>query len=148
LSFSVRFNVPENPYQTPHSVLNQELVRWSPSLTQILFSFDGRIRRLTYWLCTFALSCAGGIFSYFANALQLYQLPQPDLLVELLTLAFGVAVIWISFAIQIKRWHDRNKSGWWCLIVLIPVIGTIWAFIELGLLGGNAGSNEFGPPQA
>jgi len=55
-----------------------------------------------------------------------------------------IPLFWMSFAIQIKRWHDRDKSGWWCLIVLIPYIGPIWAFIENGCLGGTPGPNRFG----
>lgn len=137
-----------NPYKTPLSELNQELVKWSPSLTQILFSFEGRIRRLPYWLCTLGLSCSWGIFGYFVNALRITELPEPDQLLSLLSGIYGILILWISFAVQVKRWHDRNKSGWWCLIVFLPVIGAIWSFIELGLLSGDNGLNDYGPPQA
>ncbi|TGR16409.1 DUF805 domain-containing protein, partial [Mesorhizobium sp. M8A.F.Ca.ET.197.01.1.1] len=44
-----------------------------------------------------------------------------------------------------KRWHDRNKSGWWTLIGLIPIIGGIWLLIELGILEGTRGANQYGP---
>lgn len=48
-----------------------------------------------------------------------------------------------------KRWHDRNKSGWWNLISFIPIAGPIWAFIELGFLKGTPGANLYGlPPDA
>ena len=56
----------------------------------------------------------------------------------------GLIFLWPALAIQTKRWHDRNKSGWWCLIMLIPYIGPIWAGIENGLLLGTDGENEFG----
>ena len=54
----------------------------------------------------------------------------------------------MSLAIQVKRWHDRNKSGWWVLIGLIPLIGGIWALIETGFLAGDDGENRFGWPSA
>jgi uncharacterized membrane protein YhaH (DUF805 family) len=50
-----------------------------------------------------------------------------------------------GLAVQIKRWHDRNKSGWWVLISLIPLIGPIWAIIETGFLPGTPGPNDHGP---
>ena len=55
-----------------------------------------------------------------------------------------IGFIWASLALGIKRWHDRDKSGWWTLIGLIPVIGAIWAFVEQGCLRGTEGPNRFG----
>ena len=48
-------------------------------------------------------------------------------------------------AIHAKRWHDRNKSLWWQLISLIPIIGPIWVSIELGFLKGTKGINRYDP---
>ncbi len=44
-----------------------------------------------------------------------------------------------------KRYHDRNKSGWWVLIVFVPVIGGLWYLIECGFLRGTPGPNNYGP---
>ncbi len=56
---------------------------------------------------------------------------------------------WLScipgFAGTTKRWHDRNRSGWWSLLLLVPVIGWIWVFISLGCRDGSRGPNRFGP---
>jgi uncharacterized membrane protein YhaH (DUF805 family) len=60
-------------------------------------------------------------------------------------LVLYVPMIWISLAVQIKRWHDRDKSGWWVLIGMIPCIGPIWAFVECGCLRGSFGPNGYGP---
>ena len=51
---------------------------------------------------------------------------------------------WIGLSVQVKRWHDRGKSGWWGLINLIPIIGQVWVFIECGVLRSTAGDNRFG----
>jgi uncharacterized membrane protein YhaH (DUF805 family) len=64
----------------------------------------------------------------------------------LLTSLFGLAVFIPAILVDIKRWHDRDKSGWWMLIALIPIIGAIWLLIELGFLKGTDGPNRFGPP--
>jgi hypothetical protein len=52
----------------------------------------------------------------------------------------------IDVIVYIKRFHDRDKSGWWVLIWLIPIIGAIWLLIELGFLKGTPGPNRFGSP--
>ena len=60
------------------------------------------------------------------------------------TLLSFVISVWIGLAVQVKRWHDRNKSGWWALLNLIPVIGQIWILIECGIFRGTKGDNQFG----
>jgi uncharacterized membrane protein YhaH (DUF805 family) len=54
-------------------------------------------------------------------------------------------LIWPALALQVKRWHDRDKSGWWVLIAFIPIIGAFWVLIECGFLDGTPGPNRFGP---
>ncbi len=53
--------------------------------------------------------------------------------------------LYSSVVVQIKRWHDRDKKGWWIFINFIPFIGTIWALVENGILKGTKGPNRFGP---
>ena len=50
----------------------------------------------------------------------------------------------VNFAVLAKRWHDRNKSAWWAFIHLVPVIGVLWTFVELGFFRGTTGKNRFG----
>ena len=107
---------------------------------QLLFSFQGRINRKTYWLAIlpFAVSYAvADLMTASANR-------------SFVGLGYFIMVVLIlpSLAVQTKRWHDRNKSGWWNLISLIPVVGPIWAIIELGFLKGIDAGNSYGLPQA
>lgn len=60
----------------------------------------------------------------------------------------GGGALWIILATQIKRWHDRGKSGTWTLLNFVPYLGTLWVPIELGLLPGTPGPNAFGPVPA
>jgi uncharacterized membrane protein YhaH (DUF805 family) len=62
-----------------------------------------------------------------------------------LLMIVSLVVIWPGLAINIKRWHDRDKSGWWILISLIPFVGPIWALVEVGFLPGTPGPNQYGP---
>ena len=62
----------------------------------------------------------------------------------LILLVVYVLALWIGLAIAAKRWHDRNKSAWWILIVFVPVVGGLWYLIECGFLKGTTGPNKFG----
>ncbi|WP_417430347.1 DUF805 domain-containing protein [Kiloniella sp.] len=57
---------------------------------------------------------------------------------------FSLLALIPSILILIKRWHDRDKSGWWTLIIFVPIIGSFWVLIECGFLRGTAGPNRFG----
>ena len=57
----------------------------------------------------------------------------------------SLASIYFAFAVYAKRWHDRDKSGWWTLIILVPFIGGIWLLVECGILEGTKGANRYGP---
>jgi len=56
-----------------------------------------------------------------------------------------VKLIAINVSTSVRRFHDRNKSGWWCLIGFVPVIGGFWLLIENGFLKGSVGPNQYGP---
>ncbi len=43
-----------------------------------------------------------------------------------------------------RRYHDRNKSGWWFFLCFVPIVGPIWQFIELGFLSGTPSGNSYG----
>jgi uncharacterized membrane protein YhaH (DUF805 family) len=53
--------------------------------------------------------------------------------------------LWPGLALGVKRCHDRDKTGWFLLIGLIPIIGAIWLLVELGFLDGTQGPNKYGP---
>ena len=61
-----------------------------------------------------------------------------------LTAIWAIGNIIPLLACGIRRLHDTDRSGWWILISLIPLIGTIW-LIVLMCLDGTSGRNRFGP---
>lgn len=102
------------------------------------FNSKGRISRLTYWMFYLFLM---GVYIILGVLMKLASLPESDsgfIGILILPLA-GIGIL-----MQIKRWHDRDKSGWWVLINFIPVIGPFWTLIECGLLKGTDGANRFG----
>jgi len=107
---------------------------------EILFSFTGRIGRKTYWLSFLAMIAFIVVIMFLLGLMGIGESA------TVIMLLLYIPIVWISLAIQVKRWHDRDKSGWWVLISFIPIIGPIWAFIENGLLAGSGEENRFGPP--
>lgn len=56
---------------------------------------------------------------------------------------FALGSLLPSIAIATRRLHDTNRSGWWQLLVLIPLIGAIVLIIFLAQKG-TMGDNKFG----
>ena len=114
------------------------------SLARDLFAFGGRICRQKFWLMQAVISLASislavcvGVISFLSGNLQTMVVG------SIATLWIG-GTWWMILAVSAKRWHDRGKSGWWSLIMLIPMVGPIWALIELGFLKGDYGYNRYG----
>ena len=118
---------------------------WRGSMSSKLLKFlyaniNGRIGRKTFWLY-FILPqwiffiLLGSTVSSYDNVI----IATPDLVFYLMILIrIGV------FMGFVKRLHDRGKSGWWFILCLIPVIGDIYWFIDLGILPGNKTENKYG----
>lgn len=135
----------ENVYESPTAELQLE-DRQIAVLTrsEILFSFKGRIGRQTYWLNYLGMMLVF-VMIYIA-LLALIDGNAESPLFGIVSLLLYIPVIWISLALAVKRWHDRNKSGWWVLINFVPLIGPIWSLIENGCLAGDTESNNYGAP--
>ena len=119
------------------------------SVWKVFFSFEGRISRITYWCATAVRIVASCIcILVFVVTLEPLPLSVTNLFVfviGLFALLLFILTFYAGYPIVIKRWHDRNKSGWWALIEWIPLIGTLWTIIECGFLKGTDGPNRFGP---
>ncbi len=136
----------ENPYRSPQahwepSIAARKPVGRNEGLAWLLFSFRGRIPRSTFWGTSILTGTA-----FFTLALMLaVTLANSEEMFLLAVLLLYIPAIWISLAIQAKRWHDRNKSAWWLLTNLIPYLGPFWILVELGCLRGSVGPNLHGP---
>lgn len=112
-------------------------VPWTGDMTlsYILFSFEGRINRAKYWGYGILLAIIPwiGIIIDFSTTKKVGAGYIMGLLITL----------WPLLALNVKRCHDRNKSGWFYLIALIPFVG-IWYLVETGFLKGTEGDNKYG----
>ncbi|HDV0904897.1 TPA: DUF805 domain-containing protein [Vibrio fluvialis] len=136
------------------------------SYQTLLFSFQGRIGRQTYWIWNVCYYLA------IVSVIVLLNRWLPGLAPYVLPL-FMLLILVPDLAVTAKRWHDRDKSSWWLLLNVPLVIGRMtvpigeasmtttpnvldtgislaallcgsWILIECGFLAGSDGANRFG----
>ncbi len=136
------------------------------SYQTLLFSFQGRIGRQTYWIWNV------GYYLAIVSMIVLLNRWLPGLAPYVLPL-FMLLILVPDLAVTAKRWHDRDKSSWWLLLNVPLVIGRMtvpmgeasmtttpnlldtgislaallcgsWILIECGFLAGSDGDNRFG----
>ena len=57
---------------------------------------------------------------------------------------YSLATLIPGIAVTVRRLHDTDRSGWWLLIGVIPLIGALALFIFL-VLDGQPGESRSGP---
>ncbi len=135
----------------------------------LLFSFFGRIGRGGFWLGILAsmifFGLGLGLAYLLTGAPMTFTGPDgvllpadaippegavPNINTSFMLIA-GVGYLlgtWTSISTAVKRLHDRGKSGWWFLLMMVLsviVVGTIWYIVECGILEGQEGPNAYGP---
>jgi uncharacterized membrane protein YhaH (DUF805 family) len=107
------------------------------SPAQVIFGFNGRLPRKAFWL----YGVLGPLLVSAMLEMLLGIVGVGERKTELLTTAL---LAWPCIAVSAKRWHDRGKSGWWVLILFVPVLGFLWTLMENGFLRGTLGTNRYG----
>jgi uncharacterized membrane protein YhaH (DUF805 family) len=103
--------------------------------------FSGRSRRKEYWyfalfviIISFVLSIIDLLTGAYARTVG----------VGLLSSIFSLAVLIPSIAVTVRRLHDIDRSGWWLLIALVPLVGWI-VLLVFSVQESTPGSNKYGP---
>ncbi len=105
----------------------------------LFFSAEGRIPRSQYWLGTILL-----LFAQIGIGFMLGEAGESSAK-DVLTIITSIGFIAVGFLLAIKRFHDLGKSGWFSLLLIIPLVGILIGLIWLGCFKGNEGTNKFGP---
>jgi uncharacterized membrane protein YhaH (DUF805 family) len=91
--------------------------------------FSGRSPRSEYWYWVLFTFVVGIVLSF---------------IYEPLYWAFGLATFLPGLAVSVRRLHDVDRSGWWLLLIFVPLIGLIvlliWACTK-----SQDETNRFGP---
>jgi uncharacterized membrane protein YhaH (DUF805 family) len=133
-------------------------------------SFDGRINRKPYWLATILLAVIMIVVIFVLGFVLAFSF-----LFKLLIFILQLALLYPSAALMVKRFHDRDKPGYYAAFLLglillksltdlVGITGdpfntnmldyiigfatlviAIWFLIELGFLRGTQGPNQYGP---
>ena len=118
----------ERDTQNTQSSAFQDVVT-DQSVERGFFSFTGRSSRQEYWrqfLVFILVSCVSlAIGGRDANLFNIF---------------LGLFLI----PVQVRRFHDINKSGWWLLLQFIPILGLIALLYYLGFKKGTEGPNQYG----
>lgn len=126
-------------------------IKWAVRPLKHYANFSGRSPRAEYWwfvllqlmlvwlpLTVLAISSSGasaGVEEAAGPALASGFL--------LIGLAF-LALLIPNLAVQVRRLHDQDKSGWFLLLFFIPYIGGLVALVFM-CIAGTKGSNRYGP---
>lgn len=109
---------------------------------------NGRIGRQAFWIGLITLWVIGVVVqTVFQKAGIISISPEgiPNFGFWALNSIVSLAFVWPAICVGSKRCHDRNKSGWWMLLLMIPLFGFLWYLIECGCLKGTDGDNRYGP---
>lgn len=93
------------------------------------FSFKGRIGRLEFFLSV-VIGCAISVFLRNCDFRIPFAIP-------------FLVIFWFGLAQNVKRFHDRERSGWYWLTYLIPIYNLLVAINQL-IEEGTVGPNNFG----
>lgn len=109
-------------------------------------NFKGRLRRKDYWsfaLLTFCIYLAIYAVVYILTYIFGGEAVTAASIYSVITGIIGLILLVPSLAISIRRLHDINKSGWFLLLALIPIVGGIILLI-FACIEGTRGPNEYG----
>jgi uncharacterized membrane protein YhaH (DUF805 family) len=108
-----------------------------------LFFPQGRIGRMSWLLRQFGSAVVIYLLMVVSDAMPDGPVGSSDLFLVLAGLA---ALAFVAFRIvqDIKRLHDLGRSGWYCLLVLVPFVGFFYLLVLL-FKDGQPFTNEYGP---
>ena len=102
-------------------------------ITEHYFDFNGRARRQTFWyffLVNIVIAIVLGIIDGIIGT-------------QIIGSLYSLAVLLPGLGLSVRRLHDLDKSGWWLLIAIIPLIGAL-VLLYWFIQPGTAGANQYG----
>lgn len=103
-------------------------------------NFSGRARRKEYWMFVLFYIIAFVVLSVIDGVIGTFS---QEAGIGVLSGLFALASFLPAISIAARRLHDINKSGWWQLLAIIPLIGGLVLFIFY-IMDSNPGENRFG----
>ena len=110
------------------------------------FDFSGRSRRKEYWMFVLFQIIALAVLFVIGGVFGAFNEPADDFAtvwVVLIGLVYLVLFFIPSISVQVRRFHDQDKSGWMILLGFIPYIGGLIVLVFM-CLDGTPGPNRYG----
>jgi uncharacterized membrane protein YhaH (DUF805 family) len=117
-------------------------VHWYFEVLRKYAEFDGRARRKEYWMFSLISILVSMAFGFVAGLVG-GMMGLSENAVTMLALVYSAAVLIPSVAVWVRRMHDTGRSGWWCLLILVPIVGAI-ALLVFALQDSEPGTNAYG----
>lgn len=112
-------------------------------------TFSGRASRPEYWWWILALIIASAITGLIDGMIIAPMLGFEAFAENAgrpLTMLMSLAIFLPALGVSIRRLHDVDKSGWWVLVGLVPVVGAL-VLLYFYIQRGDEGANQFGEPE-
>ena len=114
------------------------------AIDEILFSFEGRMKRSTFCVFWAITQPAAGFVSFvLLKAAISGNTERYSLLALSLALTVFFYGLWAGLAVYAKRWHDVGRSAWMTFTLLVPFLDVL-ILVFLLLAPGTAGPNRYG----
>ena len=129
-----------NPYESPQGSFNPEHLGVAPVR---IFSMTARLGRLRYFAYSMYINLAFGLFMVLSDTSGVIFNASNNVLGSLQVLPIYVVLTIAGLVVIVRRLHDLNRSGWWSIIMLLPLVNLIMSLYLLAA-GGTQGANRFG----
>lgn len=110
------------------------------NLKEKFLTYNGRITRSQYWLGLFFIMIVSFAFGLVFSILG-FGGNDGALGVDVI---FTLIMVYPAFCLYIKRFHDMDKSGWFSLLLIVPVVNMFVGLFWLGFVKGTDGANKYG----
>ncbi len=119
-------------------------MKWYIKVLKQYADFEGRARRKEFWMFSlihFLIVMALQTLMFMVGGMN----PESSLglVISGILGLYGLGVFIPSLAVSVRRLHDTNRSGWWVLIGLVPIIGLI-VLIVFYVQDSQPGANQYG----
>lgn len=115
-------------------------MNWYLHVLKNYATFSGRARRKEYWMFFLISALISIVLTLLDILLGTYSVEYEA---GLFSGLYSLLILIPSIAVVVRRLHDTNRSGWWILISLIPLVGVIVLFVFI-CLDSQPGTNRFG----
>lgn len=116
-------------------------MEWMFKPLQRYADFSGRSCRKEYWMFLLGQVL---VFAVLFLISDMMGVSPEDPFGSPLLLIFILAILVPSIAVQVRRFHDQDKSGWHILLGFIPIVGGFILLVFM-CLPGTEGENSYGP---